>query len=558
MPTAPQLLDPSFARSLPTPLALAVSALARETAQNGVHTTADELAACVEAFFGLLGRLWVAEYLAAGAPDPGANALLHARLVSADRDPLGGQWIGLARTLREVFVAQGLAPVASELLDLDFGAFGDDSHPVARLSAYRNSFAHGSFHAVVSDIVAHRELLEGVLARLPFLWERPVLVHDGDAHFALRKEAESASAPPSKLTPHHPTFVGADGRMVDLFPLALGRDERGANALAYTKFDKKARGPSPRDIVAHERFAVWAARFERELEGDVEAASTCLGIPLAGAEVERALCTRTALERRGGTLLLVESPPGAPRRALLSACAGGGALHWRVEPGELMGSGLVLARALVRHAERLLGLSRLAIPTSDAARWREWLTDVASRLSNAGLVLRLALEDLHLGAEPARPGEPSVQGVWRTLASGPFVAVGGTVRGWSLRPLVWDARLELGWSAGCEATEVKSFLESRARSPLHRRVLDVLLAADGPRALFAVCDALEASSHGAATVFEPAVERALWDLAPVLLVGRITATYDGVTEEVRSFAPLDRAVLSAARSGAAPVTHEAP
>jgi hypothetical protein len=69
---------------------------------------------------------------------------------------------------------------------------------------------------------------------------------------------------------------------------------------------------------------------------------------------------------------------------------------------------------------------------------------------------------------------------------------------------------------------------------------------------------LEAGSDGAATVFEPAVERALWDLAPVLLVGRITATKDGVAEEVRSFAPLDRAVLSAARFGAAPATHEAP
>ena len=552
----PSLLEPDFTRRLPTPLALAATALAGETVTSGEHTTADELAGCIEAFFGLIGRVWVAEYLAAGAPDPAANALLHGRLVGAYKDPLLGAWLGTARTLRQVFVERGLVPVARGLLDLDFGTYGDDEHPVAKLSAYRNSFAHGSFHAVVADIVHHRELLAGLVARLPFLVEQPVLVDDGDTVLALRAEAESATRPETALVPHHPTLVGDDGRVVDLYPLALAKDASGASALTFTTLEKskKRDAPSPRDVVHHAQFAIWAERYQRELDGDVEAAATCLGAPLdacpAMTEVRAAMAR---LEATGGRLLLVESPPAAPRANVLAACTDDGWLRWRAVPGELLGSGLVFVKAIARHAERKLGLVRNTIGLSESAAWRNTLDDVASRCEAAGITLLIALDDLHRGDAPSRPGEPSLQEVWRRLASGPWRAIAGTTRSWSMRPLPWDVRVELDWSAGCDAAVLSRFLEERGRTSLHRAVLERLLADDAPSDLFGLCDALEASAPGATphpNVFEPAVERALWDLAPVLALGRERRTRDDLTEEVRTFVPLDRSRLAAAHEEA--------
>jgi hypothetical protein len=550
------LLDTSFTRRLPTPLALAATALAEETTTHGVHTTADELAACIEAFFGLVGRVWVAEYLAAGAPDPAANALLHGRLVVAYRDPLLGAWIGIAHTLRKVFLERGLEPVARGLNDLDVGALGDTSHPVARLSAYRNSFAHGSFHAVVDDIVKHRALLEDLLARLPFLTEQPILVDDGAAVLALRGDAEVATRPAAQLVPHHPTLVGDDGRSVDLHPLAVGKGADGAPGLVWTSVAKAKKGtaPSPRDLAQHERFAIWAERYQRELEGDVEAATTCLGEPMASgpvpAELERAVAE---VEASGRCLVLVESPPGAPRRALLAHAARAGGLSWRVEPGGLMGSGLVLVKAIARQAERQLKLERGVIALRDVAAWRATIAEIATRCGAGGQRLLIVLDDLHLGDAPTRPGEPSVHEVWRQLASGPWTVVGGAVRSWSLRPLPWDARVAMGWGLGVDPDEVARFLATRASRPLHRRVLEALLAVDGAVDLFSLCDALEATNVGDAAAqpaFEPAVERALWDLAPILALARARRTHDGVEEDARTFAPLDRALLQRVTSEA--------
>ena len=544
------LLDVKYTQRLPTPLALAATALAEETARNGVHTTADEMAGCVEALFGLVGRLWVAEYLAAGAPDAEANALLHRTLVTTHKDPLLGNWISVSRALRAVFLERHLAPVIDELADLDFGAYGDDDHPVARLSTYRNSFAHGTFHAVVDDIVRHREQLEGLLTKLPFLVDRPILVDDGSTVLALRGAAEAATRPSATLTPHHPTFVGKDGRTVSLYPLAVSKDASGVAALVWTNVNKGKKGPGPRDIANHALFSVWAERFQRELDGDVEAAAACLGEPHRDAAIVAPVQDALSrLQASSGRLLLVESPPGAPRSAVLAACAGSDALRWRVTTGELMGSGLVLVKALARHAERVLGLDRSTFSLNESSAWRDTLQAIAARCEASGRQLRLVLDDLHLGADPARPGEPSIQDVHRALASGPWLVVTGSTRFWSVRPLPWDERVELGWEAGFEVGAFERFLAERANSPLHRRLLRSLAQTNGQSSLFEICDALEATPEGGASqttfLFEPAVERALWDIAPLLTLRRDLRAENGPYEEVRTFGLLDHARLSA-------------
>ena len=531
------LLEPTYHRLLPTPLAQAAEALARETAASGEHTTADELVACIEALFGLLGRVWVAEYLATGAPDPAVNRLLHERLVASGGRVLGGQWLGVARSIRAAFLALGRTPVAAGLLDVDFGERDDAEHPFARLAAYRNSFAHGSFQSVVGDIRAHRSVLEGVLARLPFLVEQPFLLDTGDGVHALRGAAERVQRPASALPEGHPCLVGADGAVVDLYPLAVGRDASGTLALAWPG----KRDAGPRDLVKHVRFQAWFERYRRELDGHVEACATCLGAPAAWGEASAAL--EGALGGRARGLVLVETAPGAPRAGILAGWADADTLRWAVEPGSLMGSGLVLVRAILRACESRLGLPDGSIPFPDPAAWTDALRDAAARLEEGGVVLRIAVENLHLGDTPSAPGEPSVQEVWRALASGPFLALGGAVRLWSLRPLPWDARVALEWQATrSPGSGLQAFLDTRAATPLARGVLALLGGEGAPLDLFEVCDRLEAQGGDGTVMFEPEVERTLWDLAPVLTLGRSPRA----TETVRTFMLLDATLIRSA------------
>ena len=122
------------------------------------------------------------------------------------------------------------------------------------------------------------------------------------------------------------------------------------------------------------------------------------------------------------------------------------------------------------------------------------------------------------------------------------------MRHWSLRPLPWDARVSLRWGPDTDVGVVADFLRLRARTPLHRRVLDCLLRQSGSD-LFGLCDALDAggaTDASAAPVFEPAVERALWDLAPLIEVSRDDREEDGVRQSVRTFACLDAGLVQAA------------
>ncbi len=544
MPPRPALLDPAYHALLPTPLAAAASTLAAEMATNGEHTTADELVACIDALFGLLGRLWVAEYLAAGAPDARVNRLLHDRVIARHGPVLGGAWIGIAREIHGVFEAGDLPTVATGLRGLDFGAPGQTDHPVSRLSAYRNSFAHGSFHAVVDDIRTHRRVLDSVLERLPFLVEQPVLVDDGHGVVALRGTPERVQPVPVTLPKGQPCMVSADGRIANLYPLAVVRDIDGQAGLAWP--GKK--GPGARDLLRDARFQVWFERYQRELEGHVEGAERCLGE--AGAWHEGNAALREATQERARGLVLLETAPGAPRTGVLAGWATQADLRWRVRPDTLMASGRVLSRAILRATERRLGLRDGELACADETLWREALADAARRLDQHATVLLLAIEDLHLGDETANPGEPSVQDVWRALAGGPFLAVGGAMRQWSLRPLPWDSRVSLGWAppdGNARFSGELPDLFARRASTLLRSVVEVLLASDGtPQDLFAVCDALEAAGGEGTVVFEPEVERALWDLAPVLLLGRASRETDGTFEQVRTFTLLDADVIRAA------------
>jgi hypothetical protein len=528
------ILDLARTERLPTPLARAARTLVEENKNSGEHTTADEVVGAIEALFSLVGRLWVAEYLAAGAPDETANRMLYELVVANRRRLQCGAWIALGRMLRTTFLARGLTPVAQGLLSLDFGVISDDRHPVVRLSAYRNSFAHGSFQSAVEDIRAHRRLLSNLIGSLPFLDKQPFVLATSNGVLALRGQVEPVQLHNVQsgvdLPAMHPCLLGADGRVVDLWPLAVGRDEKGMVGLCWpTKKDV-----GPKEIVKHTHFVSWFVRFQRELQGHVEAMATCLGAPTNWPQATDAV---SAFALRRG-LLLLETAPGAERAGVLATWADEATVRWKVVPHELMGSGLVFVKALLRASERALGLDDGSLPCREPESWRTAMMDVAARVEAAGVVIRVALDDLHLGDAPARPDEPSIQEVWRAMAGGPFLALAGLVRQWSQRPLPCDGKVSFGWSECTDRRVLADFFLQRVVSDLHRDVMAALEVAAGPVDLFELSDAIE-HIRGGGRVFEPAVERAVWDLAPVLLIGKAMRTREVATQSVRTFSLLD-------------------
>jgi hypothetical protein len=78
-----------------------------------------------------------------------------------------------------------------------------------------------------------------------------------------------------------------------------------------------------------------------------------------------------------------------------------------------------------------------------------------------------------------------------------------------------------------------------AGQPLRVRVLQALSKSERPHHLFSLCDTLEANG---AAVFEPAVERALWDLRPVLTGTRQEEEVEGTMERVRIWSVFSPAI----------------
>ncbi|MEN9799070.1 MAG: hypothetical protein RL653_2766 [Pseudomonadota bacterium] len=541
---------------LPLPLYRECLAMRVEISTHGEEHSADETARAIEEAVAYVGRLYVAEYLAALSTHPAIldadlNADIFERLT--DKKPLlTGAWLGLSRRVRERFVATQTSPVTEGLLDWNPGQ-RDEQTPLARLLHFRNEFAHGSFLANLDDIRTHRQLLHDALAAVPGLLSQVPIAKEAEsgAWFAQDGAGRKVPTPAFDAPAGHPVVPGA--RRVNLYPLLQA-------------VHLPARKLAPPDATAaaalqqaHPALGAWAERYERERQGDLHSEELVpAGTPPSDFNLREALSTHG--------LVLVSSPPGSVPDRLFSSlgptdpwASGLGAfseiVRLRIQRGDVTQSGLSVARALVRAVERVLGerSGSRQVPSTDVLKADGPLASALEALAKANKRILLLLGNLHEGTTPYR-GEPlTVQDVWNFLAGRPVTVVATAWPG-SLGRAVFDRALRLPFpDAGKpEAKELSSALAKLLRGdPLRRRVLEVVVAQPEPVDLFAVCDALDA---GAATpVFEPAVERALWDLEPVL--GSARAAAPAGEERVRRWTPLSPAVrdaLSQMPAGGAP------
>ncbi len=253
-------------------------------------------------------------------------------------------------------------------------------------------------------------------------------------------------------------------------------------------------------------------------------------------EAADALRARLAVERPG--LVLLEGHPGCGTAGAVAALEQADPLglgldryaavgRVAVAPGEVGQSGLSVARLVLRLAERALGRR----PGSTASDLRDILQDngplrgLLREVEAADRRLLLGLQDLQHGREPYR-GEPlSVVQVYEALVGSAVDVVATTVPA-GLERTLFDERLVVPVAEHPDPAEVTAWVRTLcAGEPMRRRVLRQLAGAAGPQDLFEVCEGLE--RWGGEAVFEPEVERALWDLRPLLGWDRAEVERDG-------------------------------
>lgn len=558
----PLFANATTRRSFPAPIAETLDEMVSEITESGEATTADETALAIEATLVWLGRVWVAEYLRAigldsARVDEALNRDIYELAAASHRPPSAGQWVGMARRARAAL--HGHATVVAGLAVVDFEA------RVAALLDFRNHFSHGSFASTIASIRTHRQLLHDLLSELPALRTQVprCCSHEGVTVAASGAWGPAETPPGEPLAPYHPVIVGEDGARLDLYPLVHASHTEDGWALRAPGSKEKTHPIAQLTQVT--AFAAWSARYDRERNGHLAYAPRYAAADLADALAD-------ALRGQLEGLVLIEAPPGARGGAAVAAldattdpaALGLGAFaavrRVRVVPGDLSQSGVTLARTVLRLTEEALGDDD-GVRDCDAegARWPDAkllaeggpVARAAADLAAAGVRALLGIEDLHHGATAYRREPITVRDVYEGLAGTAFTVVATTHTG-SLPRILFDRRVRPPLPRTLDDAVLDAWLRTAvAERPLHLGLLRALTAADAPAHLFVLCDALE--SGDGPRVYEPAVERALWDLQPVLTWSRVALALDGNPEQrVRVWSPLFPSLAQAvARLGGA-------
>lgn len=542
----PLFSDPQARQEFPAPIALALDIMVSEIENSGEVTTADETAAAIQATFSWLGRLWVAEYLHAIESDGKlSKKSINQELIERTRNSravLTGHWVGLSRAIRAHL--QGYRTVVEGLDAIDFGE--DTGH----LIHFRNHFSHGSFNSTIEEIRKHRGLLHQLLERVPALRTQVPLCREAESGLVRRASGtwpEVQTPTGVDIPESHPMIVGHDGRALDLYPLLHVSYADGGLSLSEPNKTHPVSQMTERTALAS-----WIERYHHHQQGH---------LPYSSEQSPDRLPQETAEALGSGIqgLVLIEAHPGCGGESAVAALSPENPLalplesfsairRIQVSPNDLGQSGITLARVVLRMIEEALGEKSGCREASakDLLRTNSPLQKALSDLAAAKKQVLLGIENLHHGATSYRGEGLTVLDVYKLLAESSVSVVATTLPGALNRPF-FDRKIVAPIASEPEAAAVLAWAEHLTRArPLHERVLRHL-AKGTAGDLFSICDALEA--EGGDTVFEPAVERALWDLQPLLSWRREERSDEkGQPERVRVWSAFSPALAAATQS----------
>ena len=544
--------QPSPYKKLPAPLAHATFALLEESLIN----SADELIYLLESWLTYLGWSWIAEYTHhPEAHDEALDLLLFQQLLESRRSPSVGTWAYIGSSIARTFRQHNWSLQQQPLALFAYGTPGDKTSTLSRLLAYRNNFAHGSFSAVIQDILTHRAMLWELVEPLilpPF----PPLVFWDPEQGQWRNADYDATIYPQDIefdkppTPYQTLQRTTNGQWLDLTHMYhIQNDEETGLSLH----------PIALQSATHEeRRAIFETnpRVYKHLQAYEDKRQGTLSFPPPDSvDCPLSLSQRTTYQERLRNALQQEGK-NKPNFVLLLGYPGSGKTHfltdkdflsswdhvipYRITHKSITTSSTTFARYLVRKLHQIFELPPPSFTSQTTEELFEQLNTLLQKMGTSGQTLLITIDRFHEAYTPYREESHRLYDLLVYLHDIPGQNVQFLL---AARPgyrddLLRDHQLELP-TAEYEAkeryhelledlgfTDTEDSPHTKEESHFRKCILHLLGKHNQPMTVFEMCDALRSykeehpDAFASSLLFTPHVERALWELRPTLRWGR--------------------------------------
>lgn len=550
----------------PAPIAEATKAMLEEELINST----DELIYLLEEWLRLLGWLWIAEYIQSPLHNPRVEQLLFQWLVEGRRELSVGAWAYLGSTLSHLFESEHVPTKVRALQAFDYGDPNEPTTPLSRLLRYRNSFAHGSFAAVVQDILEHRRLLWGLLEQMEQLRHHPLIYWDTEREswWKANGKWEPFQDTGSLPTPSYPAQV---------WMLSSSEDETHLDLSHMVQIDPKARGIryfslqkeslERRRAFFFKREALKAhlERYEAMRQGELSFEESWSGEALPDLPEEQRNALFEKIEdlfvqyASKGPILTILGYPGSGKSGLLLE-ASKRLSHfdvtflYRINHGDLTASASTCVRYFVRQFAQWLDEPQWLTKAEEQETPFEAFEQLLQLAWERGHRVLLGIDQFHLAYQPYQNEEQSLAQWIASLGhiSNPGLGMLLTARPGYRDDLLGDGFIRLPISEYAKQEKYQGLLEelglelresskklTQEQVRFRRTLLFLLSAAPRPLTVFELCEVLERLWQQQPTlfrqrlIFTPQVERAVWELRPILRWE--SQEFEG--EELRSYAP---------------------
>ncbi|MCB9639610.1 MAG: ATP-binding protein [Myxococcales bacterium] len=533
--------------------------------------SADELVHLLESWLRHLGLLWLISYLRGPFHDPRLDRLLFDMLRENDRDLSVGSWAYLGSQIFHTFRRHRWKAPWPTLHAFDYGDPRDATSRLSRMLRYRNSFAHGSFDAVLQDILEHRRCLWEMIKAFETLADAPLLFWEPTREGWFRVDLELSpweGEIPSDIQKSAVYWRLEEGHWIEVSPFFQVEAQEKPMLYASHAFhlvplylSRFSLEERERMLSIHPRVAVHLQRSHRMRMGFLDEEKMWEGENLESLGDQReSLCTGigAALEEHHAdkpTFVLVLAYPGSGKSSLVAYAPTlfprfDGVIRYKVDRHEPSASGRTFARYLLRKLAGLLhddswleGIEG----RSPETRLHEAFQVFASQ----GKTLLVCIDRFHFGYESS-PQEPlclydllaGLQGEWASSLSFLLAARIGyrddllydTV--FHLPPTEYekrDAYPRLLGELGLQVDDPDSPLVVE-EIIFRRHILRLLSSSDAALSSFAICEHLHQEADQGVYPwtpeqrFSPHVERVLWEMRPI---SQCDVVVEGELEERR-------------------------
>ena len=522
--------------ALPPNLSEPIHEMMYEREHSGVHTTPDETAHVIEAFFNHVGRLWILEFIHLSHTQPeainqaSASALLSRIFdltLQAKSALLMGSWISIARQVQSFFASNQLPTFTKGLIHVDFGQPSDESHPITQLSAFRNRFAHGAYEADEDEVNHHFKLIEKIFDTIEGLrW--PIIAQYDTRWFKVQAETEETEAPGH--TEEDIILLNDRAESLSLSPFFSLDYPNAEFELSLTGFEYLNADEIFKTNVLNE----WMLRYQEEREGKLDCQKEIEALQNFTLSAEIQSQIEAVLQKETGSLCLIQAYTGTGVNAVIKAMANdqfstdqfASKTLWVCKPKDLRQSGYTFLQHLFRLFEHSLDLPTGRFGTNKMTLFKD-LEESLDLLHAQGKKIMIGLHGLEHAHEEYRHEGITLAEVYNHL-SHPALWVVATSSILSLDNKVYYDHI-IQYSNQLE--DVQAIKDEHAQykdDPIGGGILEILSQAAAPLSLFEICDALDDKKVDS---FEPKIERKLWSMRNLLHTAQLKPDTESSEQE---------------------------